>query len=102
MLVRKAHNADWVPDTHLCPFEQTSIGTYVRVVCDVWTLQAKPRLRADGIKSIVDPLLMDDYPIDTLFDMADLALKCTSIEKEDRPTMRVCIDSSMLNVFFLD
>lgn len=53
--------------------------------------QAKPKLRRDGIASIVDPSLKDEYAPDMFFEMADLALKCTAYEKDDRPTMRVCI-----------
>jgi hypothetical protein len=53
-------------------------------------VQAKPKLRRDGIASIVDPCLKDDYSPDMFFDMADLALRCTSYEKQERPSMRVC------------
>lgn len=52
-------------------------------------LQVIPKLRQTGIESIVDPFLEDEYPRDILYNMADLALKCTSLEIEDRPTMRV-------------
>ncbi|KAG0632318.1 hypothetical protein M758_1G319400 [Ceratodon purpureus] len=52
---------------------------------------AKPKLRRDGIASIVDPLLKDDYAPDMFFEMADLALRCTSYEKEDRPSMRAVL-----------
>jgi len=60
----------------------------------VWT-QTKPKLRRDGIASIVDPCLKDEYAPDVFFEMADLALKCTVYEKDDRPTMRVWMDINL-------
>lgn len=57
----------------------------------IMSMQAKPKLRRDGIASIVDPCLKDEYAPDMFFEMADLALKCTLYEKDDRPTMRVLI-----------
>lgn len=58
-------------------------------------MQAKTKLRRDGIASILDPRLKDDYPPDTFFNMADLALHCTAYEKVDRPTMRVCTNTKL-------
>lgn len=56
------------------------------VVCD---LQVKPRFKAGGVDDVVDTALGEDYDKDVLKVMTEVALACTAVSKNDRPTMKV-------------
>lgn len=49
---------------------------------------AKPRLEAEGIRSIVDPRLGSDFPEQVFEDLAHLAARCASFSKAERPSMQ--------------
>ncbi|KAH7302337.1 hypothetical protein KP509_23G068000 [Ceratopteris richardii] len=48
----------------------------------------KPRLVKQGIDSIVDPRLGQNYPVDAYKELAEIAVGCTAFERGDRPTMQ--------------
>ncbi|KAL2633995.1 hypothetical protein R1flu_005474 [Riccia fluitans] len=52
---------------------------------------AKKRFKTAGIISIIDPKIADDYSRDAFTKMTDLALRCASFSKGERPTMKEVI-----------
>eukprot|EP00249_Psilotum_nudum_P006136 c19480_g1_i2 orf=309-2483(+) len=61
----------------------------------------KPRLQDQGIQSIIDPRIGDNYPQQVFLEVTRLALSCTAFNSEDRPSMQevVSILESHLHVF---
>ncbi|KAJ1432189.1 Serine-threonine/tyrosine-protein kinase, catalytic domain [Sesbania bispinosa] len=49
----------------------------------------------EGLKNLVDPRLGDNYPIDSVYKMAQLAKACTEGDPQRRPTMRYIVVALM-------
>lgn len=49
----------------------------------------KPRFILRGVKEIVDPKFKGDYDEELFTKMTELAIRCTSAKRNDRPTMKV-------------
>ncbi|BBN05753.1 protein MpRLK-Pelle_URK-Pp-1a [Marchantia polymorpha subsp. ruderalis] len=54
---------------------------------------AKKRFRTAGIISIIDPSIADDYSKDAFTQITELALRCSSFSKNERPTMKEVIEA---------
>lgn len=49
----------------------------------------KPRFKVGGVEDVVDTALGEDYDKEVLKLMVEVALACTAVSKNDRPTMKV-------------
>lgn len=54
-----------------------------------YNLQVKPRFKVGGVEDIVDTALGEDYDREVLKLMTEVALTCTAVSKNERPTMKV-------------
>lgn len=75
------------------PWPNTQASIYKWFV--IYGSQVKPRFKL-GIEEVVDTALGEDYDKDVLKLMTEVALACTAVSKNDRPTMKVRVHLFLL------
>ena len=52
-------------------------------------VQVQPRFKSGGIEDIIDLKIKEDYDEELYRRMAELAIRCSSSKKAERPSMKV-------------
>jgi hypothetical protein len=52
-------------------------------------VQVQPRLKLGGIEEIIDPKIKEDCDEELFTKMTELAIRCSSSKRAERPTMKV-------------
>lgn len=58
-------------------------------------MQVEPRFKLGGIEDIIDPKMKEDYDEELYTRMTDLAIRCSSSRRAERPTMKVSRGSNL-------
>jgi len=62
-----------------------------QVLSLLWTHQVRPYLQAGTIEEIVDPLLGNQYNLDAMWKVADLAMQSVEPKGKHRPNMSTVV-----------